>query len=129
MPFQIGMQYENWEFDLEPIDTETSYDKYRYFKDDIIDLFDLEGISIYLYFYMDILFKVEVIFDSRYSEDEFIRLGEKLELKFGNMGNNYEDKTKVIKIWKDSRKCLIIEHNFKSKIISLILVGKEYLNV
>ncbi len=34
IPFKIGEQYENWEFDLEPVKTTNTYDQYRYFKKD-----------------------------------------------------------------------------------------------
>jgi len=124
MPFQIGMQYENWEFDLEPIDTDTSYDKYRYFRDDINELFNLERIGIYLYFYLDILFKVEVLFDTENPGGEFIGIGEQLELKYGDAGNNHRDKTRVFKTWKDRKKCLILEHNLQTDIVSVILMKK-----
>ena len=129
MPFQIGMQYENWEFDLEPIGTDTAYDKYWYFKDDIKLLLDLEGFKIYLYFHWDILFKVEVIFNSENPRSNFIYLGGKSGLKYGDRKNNHVDKTRVFKVWKDSRKCLILEHNLQTDLVSLIVVGVEYLNI
>jgi len=128
-PFQIGMQYENWEFDLEPIDTDTLYDKYWYFKDDIKSLLDLEGFKIYLYFDWDILFKVEVTFEINNPRSSFIYLGRKLGLKYGNEKNNHVDKTRVIKVWKDIRKHLILEHNLQTDLVSLIVVGVEYLNI
>lgn len=34
LPFQLGMQYENWEFDLEPLkDRIDGYDSYIYLKE------------------------------------------------------------------------------------------------
>ena len=61
VPFKIGMQYENWEFDLEPIETTKYYDKYEYIKGDITSIFYLDIKNIFLYFNLDILYKVELM--------------------------------------------------------------------
>ncbi|MCD9584765.1 hypothetical protein [Tenacibaculum maritimum] len=61
LPFKIGMQYENWEFDLELERVERSYEVYRYFKKDIKNLDGKNIQEILLYFELDILFKVEII--------------------------------------------------------------------
>ena len=66
LPFKIGMQYENWEFDLDIIETE-KYDKYRYNKNDIKMLFGFEIKEIFLTFDLDILFKVEILFNNKIS--------------------------------------------------------------
>lgn len=60
IPFKIGMEYENWEFDLEPIENTLEYDKYLYFKNDITSVFGFEVSKIFLYFSWDILVKVEI---------------------------------------------------------------------
>lgn len=60
LPFQIGMHYEHWEFDLEPINGSWEYDKYVYIGSDITKLSGVEVTVIYLYFSCDILFRVEV---------------------------------------------------------------------
>ncbi|AZJ36882.1 hypothetical protein [Tenacibaculum singaporense] len=60
LPFRIGMQYENWEFDLELVDTKKSYEVYNYTKGDI-KVFNEELIEyIHLYFELDILFKIKI---------------------------------------------------------------------
>lgn len=60
LPFKIGMQYENWEFDLELVDTKKSYEVYNYTKRDI-KIFNDELIEyIHLYFELDILFKIKI---------------------------------------------------------------------
>lgn len=60
LPFRIGMQYENWEFDLELVDTKKSYEVYNYTKGDI-KVFNEELIKyIHLYFELDILFKIKI---------------------------------------------------------------------
>lgn len=60
LPFKIGMQYENWEFDLELVDTKRSCEVYNYTKGDI-KIFNEELIEyIHLYFELDILFKIEI---------------------------------------------------------------------
>lgn len=57
LPFQLGMEYENWEFDLEPIgDRIKGCDSYRY-----INSFTLPGTkirSIELIFQFDLLMVV-----------------------------------------------------------------------
>jgi hypothetical protein len=60
IPFKIGMEYENWEFDLEPVENTLEYDKYIYFKNDITSVFGFEVSKIFLYFSWDILVKVEI---------------------------------------------------------------------
>ncbi|WP_435255520.1 hypothetical protein [Tenacibaculum sp. A30] len=60
LPFRIGMQYENWEFDLELVDTKKSYEVYNYTKGDIKE-FNEELIEyIHLYFELDILLKIKI---------------------------------------------------------------------
>lgn len=130
IPFQIGMQYENLEFDLEPIelDIKLPYDKYVYFKKDITELFGVEVQSIYLYFNLDILFKVEVIFKPKKPVQEFIHLATQLEKKYGNQVlSSSEDLLKLSKTWKDPKKHLIVEHHFKSNKIHLIFIDLKYL--
>lgn len=63
LPFKIGMEYEHWEFDLEPIvlDLKTPYEKYKYIKNDITEISGFKVKAIYLYFKLDILDKVELI--------------------------------------------------------------------
>lgn len=62
LPFQLGMEYENWEFDLEPIgDRITGCDSYRY-----INSFTLPGTkirSIELTFQFDLLMVVILEFE------------------------------------------------------------------
>ncbi len=60
LPFKIGMQYENWEFDLELVNTKKSYEVYNYTRGDI-KIFNEELIEyIHLYFELDILFKIKI---------------------------------------------------------------------
>ncbi|CAM1341642.1 hypothetical protein [Tenacibaculum aestuarii] len=60
LPFKIGMEYENWEFDLELVDTKKSYEIYNYTKGNI-KVFNDELIDyIHLYFELDILFKIKI---------------------------------------------------------------------
>lgn len=50
IPFQIGMHYENWEFDLEIAGGLEHYDRYKY----------LNVPNIFVYFQLDILEKIEI---------------------------------------------------------------------
>ena len=61
LPFKIGMQYENWEFDLELERVERSYEVYKYLKEDIVSINNVSVHEILLYFELDILFKVEIV--------------------------------------------------------------------
>ncbi|MBS9766540.1 MAG: hypothetical protein KGV44_03235 [Flavobacteriaceae bacterium] len=63
IPFKIGMQYENWEFDLELVATKKSYEIYEYIKGNITKINGSEVEYIYLYFELDILFKVVIRVD------------------------------------------------------------------
>ncbi|MCB0745877.1 MAG: hypothetical protein KDC90_00305 [Ignavibacteriae bacterium] len=56
------MQYENWEFDLEPMEFEGFNVKYRYIKDGIPTVLGITVQDIYLYFNFDVVFKVEIMF-------------------------------------------------------------------
>ncbi len=60
IPFKIGMQYENWEFDLELVDTKRSYEIYEYIKGDITEINESKVEHIYLYFELDILIKIDI---------------------------------------------------------------------
>lgn len=60
LPFKIGMQYENWEFDLELVDTRRSYEIYKYIKGDITEINNEQVKYIHLYFELDILFKIMI---------------------------------------------------------------------
>ena len=60
LPFKIGMKYENWEFDLELVNTKKSYEVYKYIKGDIGEVNEELIKHIHLYFELDFLFKVEI---------------------------------------------------------------------
>ena len=130
IPFQIGMQYEHWELDLESVNSgfNLPLDKYIYFKKDITQLFTLEVQQIYLYFTWDTLFKVEVILKTRNPVQEFIHLATQLEKKYGNQVlSSNEDLTILQKTWKDPVKKLTIEHHFRANTVSLFLTQNKYL--
>ncbi len=60
LPFKLGMQYENWEFDLEPIpDKYKGRDSYKYIGKEKFYYYGYEVRGIKLTFELDIL--VEVI--------------------------------------------------------------------
>ncbi len=68
IPFKLGMQYENWEFDLEPDFETTEFDRYLYIKKDMNTLLSIPVERIYLSFNADILFMVEYEFRRKYFE-------------------------------------------------------------
>lgn len=60
LPFKIGMQYENWEFDLELVETKKNYEIYEYIKGDITQIDNEKVVYIHLCFQLDILFKIKI---------------------------------------------------------------------
>ncbi len=60
IPFKIGMQYENWEFDLELVDTKRGYEIYEYTKGDITKINGSKVEHINLYFELDILIRIDI---------------------------------------------------------------------
>jgi len=87
LPFKIGMQYENWEFDLDIIETER-YDKYKYNKNDIDTLFELAIQDVFLTFDLDILFKVEIVFKTK-SQNKVSMLIEDIKYSRSNIGQTF----------------------------------------
>lgn len=62
LPFQLGMEYENWEFDLEPIeDRIDGYDSYIYLKE--IFICGVKPRRIELIFYWEVLVTIILNFD------------------------------------------------------------------
>lgn len=83
IPFQLGMEYENWEFDLEPInDKIKGYDSYIYNKKILI--YDIEVINIELIFHWDILVAVILEFE----ETDIMKLNKTLLSDYIQV-NNY----------------------------------------
>lgn len=60
LPFKIGMQYENWEFDLELIEVKKSYEVYLYNKRDVNFIKGEKVKYTHLYFELDVLFKIKI---------------------------------------------------------------------
>ncbi|APD07532.1 hypothetical protein UJ101_02028 [Flavobacteriaceae bacterium UJ101] len=130
IPFLIGMHYEYWEFDLEPINSEFNvpYDDYIYFKRDITELFGISVQGIILSFSWDILHKVEIRFKPKKTIQQFIDLSGILEKKYGRQILKYNKKSTILeKIWTDPKKYLILQYHLKSN--TLTLRSKEYLNI
>lgn len=79
IPFQLGMEYDNWEFDLESDYETTEFERYLYVKNDIDTILDIPVERIYLSFNADILFMVECEFTGEY----FFSLKSKLGVILG----------------------------------------------
>ena len=127
IPFQIGMQYENWEFDLDPIDSFSNYVKYELVKKDSIRLFKHRLNRIVLYFNLDILFGVEMFIDSTNPLQSFSDLAKILVKELGNKELVINENLTIITLtWKDQKKSLILEYSFKLNQVILILVENKY---
>lgn len=124
IPFQIGMQYENWEFDLEPIETKM-YDKYKYIKNDIEHLFNLDVKYIYLYFDLDILFKIEIGFNSETPSKQLIIISDNFKQKYGK---NKMKLTKDGMTWTDNHKRLKVTNEINKNEVVLVLVDNNYID-
>lgn len=118
IPFQIGEQYENWEFDLEPVKTTKTYDQYKYLKADQKELFNVPIKQILLTFNLDILFQVEYQFESKYFQQLKSRLIEYLTTgTFRDYGNRLE--------WENGEICLFSEVKEYTK---LYMIDKKFLD-
>lgn len=118
IPFKIGEQYENWEFDLEPFETTKTYDRYQYFKSDQKKLFSIPIEKILLTFSLDILFQVEY----QFSPNCFEPLKSKLiEILTKGIFREYENKLE----FENEKVCVNLE---KSKITVLKITDKNYVN-
>jgi len=84
LPFQLGMQYENWEFDLEPIDSRIKgYDSYIYIKE--ITVLGIKPRKIELVFYWEIL--VTIILD--FNDSDLLKVEKLSKQKFVRINNCY----------------------------------------
>lgn len=93
IPFKIGEDYENWEFDLEVVEDEEELEKYLYIKEDIKTIFVLDVAKIYLCFNFDILKSIELYFKSNSPSQDYHRLsntvsGHKLDLELNVLFKN-----------------------------------------
>lgn len=75
IPFKLGMEYDNWEFDLESDYETTEYERYLYIKKDMDALLGVPVERIYLSFNADILFMVEYEFTREHFESLKSKLG------------------------------------------------------
>ena len=120
LPFKIGMQYEHWEFDLEPVEFAKQYDKYKYIKNDIPIVLDIEVKHIYLYFNWDILYKVEIIFSTVKPLGIFTVLKGMLEVTFGEQHIRTEEYLNdIYVIWELEQMKLKLVYNFDLNSVSL----------
>ena len=130
IPFQIGMDYEHWEFDLEFIEDIHTCEKYKYIKHDITEVLSNPIEVLYLYFNCDVLVRVDVEFQNFGIPMTFINIVASLEDKYGKqvLSSNPEN-TLIQKLWKDTKKYLVLQHDLKSNTIKLVLTKREYLDL
>lgn len=125
--FQIGMQYENWEFDLEPIDLDIKkdYDKYRYFKNDITEVFGVEVVDIFLYFNLDVLFKIEVFLMLSLEQNNFIQIAEELKNTYGESKNRNLKHNIKEEYWESKKSKLQLKLRGSQRVLLLVLCQLE----
>lgn len=101
LPFKTGMQYENWEFDLEPVEFDGNNVKYRYLKHDIPTVIGETVEAIYLYFNFDILYRLEVVFSSADKLNTFTHILSGLGATWGEQViSTGENLSYIYVIWK-----------------------------
>ena len=119
IPFKIGEQYENWEFDLEPVYDEIRYDRYKYYKNDIKQIYDIPIQNIYLSFNLDILFEIEYQLKAQY----FIPL--KTYLINALSSGVFKEFHNLLE-WENTKICVIVEIPRKSETVILRVIDKNY---
>lgn len=130
IPFRIGMQYENWEFDLDIAEDYDICEKYKYIKNDIIEILDVQVDEIYLYFNGDILVRVDIKFHTGTIPHTFVNLSVKLEAKYGKQILNSNDgKSMLFKRWRDIQKSLSLQHYLEKNEIYIIITKHRYFNL
>src|SRR5690606_6063849 len=125
IPFKIGMEYENWEFDLEPVENTLEYDKYIYFKNDITSLFGFKVSRIFLYFSWDILIKVEIFFYLNYPKQDFLQFIEHIEKNIeGKQIRSKDETSPIVRTWIGEVEMLQCKLRKEEGIIFLSLEAK-----
>lgn len=120
IPFQIGMHYENWEFDLEPIEGSWDHDKYLYIGNDIKEVLNEEVDKVYLYFKWDILYEVIFLFKASSTIQQFINLLEALEKYLGETSINSNPNISTLEVeWKEEE--LLIKLSLEVDVTLVVL--------
>jgi len=128
IPFQLGMDYEHWEFDLQFLEDLHICEKYKYIKHDITEVLSNPIEVIYLCFNCDMLVRVDIEFQNFGIPMTFVNIVASLEEKYGKqvLSTNPEN-TLIQKLWKDPEKKLIFQHDLKSNTIKLVLTKEKCL--
>ncbi len=118
-PFPIGEQYENWEFDLEPVKTTKTYDQYLYIKNEPKEILNVPLQKILLTFNLDILFQVEYYFEAKY----FYELKNKL-IEYLSTSAFKENLNRLE--WVDNRITIYLEKPLQSENTILRILDKRF---
>jgi len=113
IPFKIGMQYENWEFDLEPVKFDGNNVAYKYIKGDIKTILGKPIKCIYLYFNFDTLYRVEIVVNASNPLQIFTVLYGMLEATYGEQHiATDESLDNIYVIWELQQKKIKLIYNF-----------------
>lgn len=130
IPFQLGMQYENWEFDLDAGEDLVICDRYRYIKDDILEMLGVPIADIYLYFNGDILVRVDLKFQKGNTPSIFIDLAVKLKSKCGKQNIESDvEKTIIYKEWTDVKKSILLQQHLDTNSIYIVISKLKYITI
>lgn len=120
IPFQIGEEYENWEFELNYEEETKSFDKYQYIGNEFSELLGLEVKNCHLYFNMDILAKVNVELKSEKLND-FYTLGNVIDIKTAKKGFMKNISPDLLrKEWMIENSLLSLQYNFEFNSVFLL---------
>lgn len=129
IPFQIGEEYENWEFELNYEEELKYFDKYQYIGKDFLELLNQNVENTYLYFNTDILVRIDIKLGIKCSE-KFHSISTLLKEKIKKEGElKYLEKEILQKEWKDISLILLLRHNLIENTLYVICMQKEYFNI
>ena len=129
IPFQLGEEYDNFEFYLNEFEDLIICDKYKYIGVDFLSILGQTIKCIYLYFNSDILVRVDVILKAKKAQ-KFIEISEVLNDKMRREGRlNYLQKKILQMEWFGNKSLLVLQGNLEENSLCIILTKKKYLTI
>ncbi|WP_282787752.1 hypothetical protein [Flavobacterium croceum] len=132
IPFKLGMQYDNWEFDLEVTkDRVQGFDSYIYTGKKFNKFLNYSKYKTELIFNLDVLEAVLILFES--SNSDFNELSEIVNLKLNCLYETLENSevkicrfvTKLNEVWilktKSNLYVLVCKNKYSINVISTLL--------
>ena len=129
IPFQLGEEYDNFEFYLNEFEDLIICDKYKYIGVDFLSILGQTIKCVYLYFNSDILVRVDVILKAK-KEQKFIEISDILNDKMKKEGRLKILQKKILqKEWRGKKSLLAFQFNLDENSLCIILTKNEYSNI